>query len=485
MQNSDLATFGNNRMVAIQNSRKVTTFTRIVSGATLPDPLRVYESILQKSILPACLLESATHKGEKGRYSFICLFGKPFCIMHKMKSLTSLKRRMEDISPLPHSTLPFIGGAVGYIGHEAITGVETTVKLHPIDPFNLPVIALYCFHCVIALDHETSTLHYLVSVPTSWKVKLGYREACRLVKEMESFVSDSSHEDGIQDVATMKSIISNPSKCEFIDMITRAKRYILSGDVFQVVLSRRLSLRFQGNGVALYRALRTINPSPYLFHMRTDGKCRDATLLGSSPEIMADIRNCEMVIRPLAGTRKRGKTPAGDNRNAKALLHNQKERAEHKMLVDLALNDVRRFCLANSVKVTKLMEPEYFSHVIHMASEVRGKLKENVHPLDACIGSLPAGTLSGCPKVRALQLIAELEACQRGPYGGAFGWFTDWSLDTCIFIRSALLLDGVLYWQTGAGIVSDSDPQMEYAETVKKAKAMEKALNEMQNAQKS
>lgn len=480
MKNPELVAFRNSRTTAIKDSRKVATLIRVVSGKALPDPLQVYESVLQKSRLPACLLESATHEKGKGRYSFICLFGRPFCIMRKMKSLASLKRGLRDISPLPHEKLPFVGGALGYIGHEAITGIEKTVKPHSVDTFNLPMVALYCFHCIIVLDHKTNTLYYVVNVPTSWDVERGYNEGCRLIKEMKQHVSDSVNVRSTQDVAEMEKRNSNLTDGQYMDMVKKAKQHIIRGDVFQVVLSRCISVPFQGNGVSLYGALRRVNPSPYLFHMRTDKNCGNAILLGSSPEIMADIRNREMVIRPLAGTRRRGKTPAGDKRNEHALVNNKKERAEHKMLVDLALNDVRKFCDANSVTVPKLMEPEYFSHVIHIASEVRGKLRDDIHPLDACLGSLPAGTLSGCPKVRALQLIAELEPCQRGPYGGAFGWFTDQSLDTCIFIRSGLLLGGVFYWQTGAGIVYDSNPKAEYFETEKKAAAMKKALEEMQ-----
>lgn len=479
MQNCELQIFRNNHTAAIKDSRKVTTLIRVVSGQAFPDPLQVYESVLQKSKLPACLLESATHDGQKGRYSYICFFGRPFCIMRKMKSLASLKRGLRDISPLPHSELQFIGGALGYIGYEAITGIEKTVRPHPIDPFNLPVIALYCFHSVIVLDHQTNTLYYIANVPTSYSSRRGYQEGCRLIDAMEQHVAGSASIQSMQDAAEMGQVSSNLSRTEFMDMVEKAKQHINNGDVFQVVLSRRLSVPFFGNGVSLYRALRRINPSPYLFHMRTDRNCKNAILLGSSPEIMADIRDRELVIRPLAGTRKRGKSPAGDRRNERALLHNLKERAEHKMLVDLALHDVRKFCQADSITIPKLMEPEYFGPVIHMASEVHGKLRDDVHPLDACVDVIPPGTLSGCPKVRALKLITECEPCQRGPYGGAFGWFTDRSLVTCIFIRSALLLQGVLYWQTGAGIVYDSNPAREYDETVKKALGLERALRQM------
>ncbi|MDO8483263.1 MAG: anthranilate synthase component I family protein [bacterium] len=480
MKNTELTTFRNNRIAAVKDSRKFTTLVRTVSGEKFPDLLQIYELVLQKTKLPAVLMESATHKGELGRISYLGLFGRPFCIMKKIGSLKSLKRGLRDISPLPHPFLPYIGGAIGVINHEVVSHVEKTVKPHSMDPFNLPMVALYAFHCVIVLDHQTNTLYYVANVPVSYGEALGYKEGCRLVEEMEQFVFGSAQEHGTPDVAEMDKLSSNLSKTEFMDMVEKAKVHINKGNVFQVVLSRRLSVPFFGNGLSFYKALRRINPSPYLFHMRTDSSCRNAILVGSSPEIMADIRNREMVIRPLAGTRKRGKSPAGDKRNEKALLNNPKERAEHKMLVDLALHDVSRYCQSESVVVTELMRPEYCGHVIHMASEVRGKLRDDVHPLDALFGVTPAGTLSGCPKVRALQIITELEPCQRGPYGGSFGWFTDLSVYTCIFIRSALLLRNVLYWQTGAGIVYDSNPEAEYFETEKKAAAIKRALLLMQ-----
>ncbi|MCR4311616.1 MAG: anthranilate synthase component I family protein [Candidatus Taylorbacteria bacterium] len=480
MKNTEISIFENNRNLALRDSRKVTTLVRAFSGGVLPDPLLVYELILQKTKLPAVLMESATHEGEKGEYTHICPFGKPFYVHHEPRSLAVLKRKLRDISPLPHPFLPFVGGAGGSIGHEAISCVEKTVKLHPVDPFNLPVVALYTFHCVIVLDHRTNTLYYVANVPTSLGLKRGYKECCRLIGEMEHFVADSVNVRHVCDVAMMENLESNLSKEEYVDMVERAKEHINKGNVFQVVLSRRLSVPFFGNGVSLYKTLRSINPSPYLFHMRTDKRCDNAIFLGSSPEIMVDIRNREMVIRPLAGTRKRGKTPAGDKRNEKALLNNKKERAEHKMLVDLALHDVSKYSTADSVVVTELMQAEYCGSVIHMASEVRGRLRDDIDPIDAFFGVTPAGTLSGCPKVRALQVIEELEPCQRGPYGGSFGWFTDLSVYTCIFIRSALLLKGVLYWQTGAGIVSDSNPEAEYSETEKKAASIKRALIQMQ-----
>ncbi|MSU55104.1 MAG: hypothetical protein EXS46_01015 [Candidatus Taylorbacteria bacterium] len=484
MKNTELITFRSSRVSAMKDSRRFVTLIRSVSGKKLPDPLQVYELVLQKTKLPAVLMESATHDGEKERYSYICLFGKPFCVTHKLMSVASLKRKIRAISPITHPFLQFVGGVTGCFSYEVASQVEKTVKPHLVDPFNLPMVALCAFHCVIILDHQTSTLYFVSNVPVSYGETLGYKEGCRLLEEMEQIVSDSAKVQSSQDVAEMENLKSNLSKTEFMDMVEKAKEHINKGDVFQVVLSRRLSVPFSGNGLSFYKALRSINPSLYLFHMRTDSSYQNAILVGSSPEIMADIRNREMIIRPLAGTRKRGKSPAGDKRNEKALLNNPKERAEHKMLVDLALNDASKYCQSDSVVVTELMKAEYCGSVIHMASEVRGKLRDGVPPLEAFLGVTPAGTLSGCPKVRALQIITELEPCQRGPYGGSFGWFTDLSVYTCIFIRSAVLLKGVLYWQTGAGIVYDSNPEAEYLETEKKAGSIKRSLIEINNQPK-
>ena len=215
--------------------------------------------------------------------------------------------------------------------------------------------------------------------------------------------------------------------------------------------------------------------------MRLGESCRNAVLIGASPEVMSKIQKGKMIVRPLAGTAKRGATPKKDKLNAEKLLNDPKEEAEHRMLVDLARNDVSRFCKAESVKVTSLMHVEYFKHVMHIGSEVSGGLNHGVIPFLALLGVMPAGTLSGAPKVEALRIISELEPSRRGPYGGAFGWFTDTALDTCIFIRSALLFEGKLYWQTGAGIVADSIPEKEYVETVMKAKGIETALKHIEH----
>ncbi len=475
------AHFKSNRQNAINANRKVVTHIRTIKAKKLLDPLLVYNAVLLKTKLPACLLESAVHTGSRGRYSYICLKGSPFAVMQEIEggSLSSIKDKFSAECPMPHKDLPFIGGAVGYIGHDAINSIETTVKANRVDPFGLPVIALYFYSSVIVFDHEKNVLHYISNVETALSEEEGFKKACCEIEEMEQYVNESVNTVIPIDKVSVKDVESNLSQAEYEEMVVKAKEHIPKGDVFQVVLSRRLSVPFEGSGVSFYQALRISNPSRYLFHMRLDESCRNAVLAGASPEIMSDIQKRKMIIRPLAGTKKRGTTPEEDRQIEEGMLCDEKETAEHRMLVDLARNDIARFCEAKSIKVTRLMKAEYFRYLMHIGSEVVGKLRKGVHPLDACVGSLPAGTLSGAPKVRALQIISEFEPSRRGPYGGALGWFTDKSLDTCIFIRSALLLEGKLYWQTGAGIVADSIPKDEYIETENKAKGIMNALKQI------
>lgn len=475
-----LKSFKKSWETAVKANRQVVTIVGERKCNVLPDPLCVYATLLHESHLPACLLESGAHIAGKGRFSFVCAFGQPFAIASERESLNSLKQLLREKCPLPHKFLPFVGGAVGYIGHEAITLVESTVKAHENNPFNLPFIDLHFFGSVIVFDHKKNAVYCVANVSTALSVEKGYETGCQLLQSLEELVDNSQSSFITPDLANAESISSNLSKDEYMEMVLKAKEHIKQGDVFQIVLSRRLSVPFKGQGLSLYKSLRDINPSPYLFHMRFDDNCKNAVLVGASPEIMVKVGKREITVRPLAGTKKRGATPEEDVLIEKSMLEDPKETAEHRMLVDLARNDIGKFCSASSVSVTKLMVAEYFSHVMHIGSEVKGKLRKEVHPFDGCIGSLPAGTLSGAPKVEALKLISQLEPTARGTYGGAFGWFTDKALDTCILIRSALLLEGTLHFQTGAGIVYDSDPSKEFEETETKALAMKKALRNME-----
>jgi anthranilate synthase component 1 len=262
---------------------------------------------------------------------------------------------------------------------------------------------------------------------------------------------------------------SNTTPEEFRGMIARAKEHIAAGDIFQVVLSQRFEAAFPLPAFELYRALRRLNPSPFMFFLDFE----DFALVGSSPEILVRVRDGEVTIRPIAGTRPRGATPEEDQALARELLADEKERAEHLMLLDLGRNDVGRSSEIGSVRVTEQFAIERYSHVMHIVSNVIGRLKRGLHPVDAVAAGFPAGTVTGAPKIRAMEIIDSLERTARGPYGGAIGYFSaDGNVDTCIALRTALVKDGVMHVQAGAGIVADSDPNSEYAECQNKARAL-------------
>jgi anthranilate synthase component 1 len=269
--------------------------------------------------------------------------------------------------------------------------------------------------------------------------------------------------------------VSNTTPAEYMDMVAKAKDYVAAGDVFQVVLSQRFSVPFALPPFTLYRALRRTNPSPFLFHLDFGG----FSLVGSSPEILVRVRNGEVTIRPIAGTARRGATAAEDQALAEALLADPKERAEHLMLLDLGRNDVGRVAEIGSVEVTERFIIERYSHVMHIVSNVIGRLDPKKDAIDALMAGFPAGTVSGAPKVRAMEIIDELETDKRGPYAGCVGYFSaDGQMDTCIVLRTAIVKDGVMHIQAGAGLVYDSIPENEQQECINKAKALVRAAEE-------
>ena len=333
-------------------------------------------------------------------------------------------------------------------------------------------------------DHEQGEMHYVANVRMfdNKSAEEAYHDGCRQISELERMATRPS--DVLRVSALIGPIQSNMTREEYHVMVLRAKEHIAAGDVLQVALTQRFSApyetgRLEEYGLPLYEKLRELNPSPYMFHMRFCHTMNYLTLLGASPEIAVHIADGKMRVRPIAGTRKRGRNPEEDRHLAEELRNDPKQLAEHRMLVDLARNDIGRFCKADSIEIPELMEVEPYSHVMHITSKVTGELRDGVHPLDAALGALPAGTLSGAPKVRALQIIAELEKSRRGPYGGACGWMTDTAVDLCIFIRSAMLQNDILYWQSGGGIVADSEPESEYQESLSKARAIETALKKI------
>ncbi len=450
------------------------------------DPLSVYRSLSRFKLGgETCLMESVTHNGEKGRFSYICM-GDDFTHHSYICNIHDLDRFKDDLrkySPPKHPVLPYTGGPVGYLSFGISTLNEETIKLHQNDPFGLPLGEFYCFRRVIVFDHAERQTHYIFNMPSDYNrgkdLSETYSIGCVSIEQLER---EGSREYPAPRVPIIGPVHSNMTQKEYHQMVLKGKKYVENGDVFQVVLSQRFSAKYrtnhsEGYGLTLYEKLKELNPSPYMFHMRFGSRVSHRlSLIGASPEIAVRIENREMTIRPIAGTRKRGATPKEDKRLAVELKNDPKELAEHRMLVDLARNDIGRYCKADSITIPELMKVELYRNVMHRTSEVRGRLRNGVHLLDACIGAHPQGTVSGAPKIRAQQIITELEKSGRGLYGGTFGWMTDYAMNTCIFIRSAMLRNGKLYWQSGGGIVADSDPESEYQESLAKACPIETAL---------
>ncbi len=368
----------------------------------------------------------------------------------------------------------FVGGAVGYVGYEAASAFER-VSRHDVDEMGVPDFTFMMADVVVAFDHARRVLQVIVPVRPGGAPEMAYAAALKRIDACLRRIDEGPRGAELGDVGVSREVPLKPhtSKEEFIATVERAKEYIAAGDVFQVVLSQRFSAPYEDDGVDLYRVLRAVNPSPYMFYLRT----RDVTLVGSSPEPLVRVEGDSVLTRPLAGTRPRGATATEDGRLRADLLADEKERAEHVMLVDLGRNDLGRVCVPGSVTVDELMEVEYYSHVMHIVSNVTGTLDPKHDAIDALKATFPAGTVSGAPKVRAMEIIRELEPAARGPYAGTVGYFgLDGAMDMCITIRTVVLAGGRAYVQSGAGIVADSDPEREYEECRHKAAALHRAL---------
>jgi anthranilate synthase component 1 len=370
----------------------------------------------------------------------------------------------------------FAGGAVGFLGYDTINFFEPTVPVAPNDELRLSEMLFMITGSVLIFDHRLRSLKVVTNAfledGTPQEV---YVRARQSIDEVVRKLAEPAELPviSINDRKTL-SPHSNFQREEFEEAVKKAKDYIHAGDIFQVVLSQRFESDFAGDPLDFYRCLRFINPSPYMFCLRFGG---DFALVGSSPEMHVRLTGDTVEIRPIAGTRPRGQTPNEDEANARELLADPKERAEHIMLVDLARNDLGRIADFGSVRVTELMSIERYSHVMHIVSNVCGRLRSGCDGFDLLKATFPAGTVSGAPKIRAMQIISELEKTRRGCYAGAVGYFGfDGNVDSCIVLRSAVLKDGKAYFQAGAGIVADSDAHREYEETVNKARAMMQAL---------
>jgi anthranilate synthase component 1 len=389
----------------------------------------------------------------------------------------------------PHlAGLPrFCGGAVGYAGYDTVRYVERLPDAPP-DDRQIPDLSFAFFDRMVIFDHVAKTVsavaHWIRDgsvVPSEDELLEQYLEVCKRVDGLAERLFYAPADLPIRDIDPLAPgpsslalrIESNFTRPQFEDAVRKAVEYINAGDIFQVVLSQRFKTETKATPFDIYRALRVVNPSPFMFYVRAGA----VTLVGASPEIMCRVENGEITNRPLAGTRPRGRTPEDDKRLAEELVADPKERAEHIMLVDLARNDVGRVSVLGSVKIGDLLAVERYSHVMHLSSTVTGTLLPDRTAFDALRASLPAGTLSGAPKVRAMQIIDELEPHRRGPYGGAVG-YVDFSgnMDTCIALRTMVLQGTTAYVQAGAGIVADSIPANEYDETVNKAMSLLRAL---------
>ena len=370
----------------------------------------------------------------------------------------------------------FAGGAVGFLGYEAISFFEPKVPVADRDDLDLPEMLFMLTSSVLIFDHRLRSLKIVVNAYLDdgppGKV---YARAAESIDEIRRQLTKSADLPLIPTLdCETRPARSNFRPAEFELAVEEVREYIRAGDIFQVVLSQRFESDFDGDPLDFYRCLRFINPSPYMFCLKAGD---DFALVGSSPEMHVRLTGEMIEIRPIAGTRARGATAAQDERNAAELLADPKERAEHIMLVDLARNDVGRVADFGTVRVTEMMEIERYSHVMHIVSNVAGRLRAGCTAFDLVKATFPAGTVSGAPKIRAMQIISDLEKTRRGCYAGAIGYFGfDGNFDSCIALRCAVLKNKKAYFQAGAGIVADSDPHFEYEETVNKARAMAKAL---------
>jgi anthranilate synthase component 1 len=394
--------------------------------------------------------------------------------------LASLRALHAEIrTTLPDELPPMAVGLYGYLGYDMVRLIEDLPDMPP-DRLGLPDAILIRPTITAIFDSVRDEITIVTPVwpMADVSAKAAYARAeerlQEIVDRLERPAPMWAH--GEMPAATdMGPVESNMTKAEYLDVVARAKDYIKAGDIFQVVPSQRFRRAFALPPFALYRALRRLNPSPYLYHLALPG----FAIVGSSPEILVRLRDGKVTIRPIAGTRPRGKTTGEDEKLAAELAADPKERAEHLMLVDLGRNDVGRVARTGAVKVTDSFFIERYSRVMHLVSNVDGEIREGLDAVDALAAGLPAGTLSGAPKIRAMEIIDEFEVEKRGPYGGAVGYFAaDGSMDTAIILRTAIVKDGVMYVQAGGGVVADSDPEAEYQETVNKAQALMDAAEE-------
>jgi anthranilate synthase component 1 len=426
----------------------------------------------------AFLLESV--EGSRGTAGYSFIGTEPYRLLVTRESdgenplhllATRLaKQRLVKVEGLPD----FCGGAVGYLSYEMVRRLEE-LPSPTSDPLALPESLFMLVDTLLIFDHANNKIK-IVSLARP-NGDDAYRTAVAKIDELAERLKEPLKQPRPTPPKSKKltGVVSNLTRAEFEANVAKARQYIIEGEAIQIVLSQRLSKRTSARPLDIYKALRQINPSPYMFFFDFKG----FQVIGSSPEILVRAIDGKVTTRPLAGTRPRGKTPTEDKRLEEELRADEKERAEHIMLVDLGRNDIGRVSLPGTVRVSELMDVERYSHVMHLVTNVEGKLRPDLTPIDALAACFPAGTVSGAPKIRAMEVIAELEPDKRGPYAGCVGYFSfSGAMDTAITIRTIVMADGIAHIQAGAGIVYDSIPSREYEETMSKARALLKAIEQ-------
>ena len=465
-----------------------------VFPADLLTPVSAYLRIAQGARY-SFLLESVEGGEKIARYTFagahpeeVFRYNAGACVMESADRIvweerdpvSFLRERIERFKPVRVPGLPpLVAGAIGYFSYDMVRLIERLPKRLR-DEIGLYDAMLAFYHGLIAFDHVQHRLWIVRNVFTGGpdgSLRSRYNAAVREIRHtrklLEQPVAAERPRKESRGKAGKLRVSSNFRRPEYFTAVRKAKQYIRAGDIFQVVLSQRFSAKTKAEPFEIYRELRAVNPSPYLFFLQMN----DVAIVGSSPEMLVKVQGREVFYRPIAGTLPRGKDESEDQRLEKQLLASEKERAEHIMLVDLGRNDLGRVCEYGSVKVDQLMTVERFSHVMHIVSSLRGRLREDVDCLDALMACFPAGTVSGAPKVRAMEIIEELERTRRGIYAGGV-LYMDFAgnLDSCIALRTMVVKNGVAYVQAGGGIVADSTPEGEYQETVNKSRALLTAL---------
>ncbi len=478
-----------------EQDQPVLIYTRVVND--LDTPVSAYMKIA-KGKPYAFLFESVLGGEQRGRYSFMgcspdlvwrcfgdkaesaegqsnvksqsfkALDGKPLETFRRIQAKSAFK--------LPDGMPPMAAGLFGYLGYDMVRQVEDIPGQNP-DPIGTPDAVMVRPTIIAVFDQIAQEILIATPVfPSNKSAENAYQDACnRLEATINDLHLPATGQSKPQAAATEITPILGTSAETFKSRVAKAKDYVEAGDVFQVVIGQRLQAPMPASPFALYRALRRMNPSPFLYFLEFD----DHAIVGSSPEILVRLRDNKVTIRPIAGTRPRGKTAEEDIANEKSLLADKKECAEHLMLLDLGRNDVGRVSKSGTVSVTERFVIERYSHVMHIVSNVEGEIKDDYDALSALFAGFPAGTVSGAPKIRAMEIIDELEDEKRGIYGGAVGYIScEGEMDTAIVLRTAIVKDGILHVRAGAGIVRDSDPQMEFEETLHKSKALFKAAEQ-------